>query len=269
MRATRWCFVLGLCALAAVGCQGDPDVRETITALRVMGIQATPPEARPGDKIQLAALVARVPAATISYSWYLCKDPDTSRDGCHTDGSLAVSEVPTPEFSVPADYLDGVDDPAVALRGRYLFVTLVAQAGAQEVVATKRIVVSSAPTNQNPTLEALKVYATDGETLQTAPYIAPLKQKIRLVPTPGDGASQPYEVIAPNGDKSTATERLYFSWYTTRGTYTQGYLTQAPAPENTFVAPEEPPDDPKTTLFVVLRDGRGGITWQTVEIEIK
>jgi hypothetical protein len=63
----------------------------------------------------------------------------------------------------------------------------------------------------------------------------------------------------------TATEAMRVSWFSTAGSFDASHTgpvdTQTPASANVFVAPAGPGD---VTLWVVLRDDRGGVGWTTV-----
>ncbi len=136
--------VLVLVALGGVGClEPLPDV-SLVTGLRVLGVQADPPEVAPGGEVNLSALVVEPGGGGFSLSWAVCLVPErgqgffggggvTSTSGgegtpleTDVDGSSCRAKVaagrawawdlgegPSAAFTVPADLLD--DPAAVAV----------------------------------------------------------------------------------------------------------------------------------------------------------
>lgn len=245
-------------------CQGPPEVRETLRELRVLAIRAVPPEARPGDKVKLSVLAFAPKNQTLQVTWHLCTSPEQADQGCHQT-SPNIGDKDTIELTVPDNYLAN-PTPLESFRGRYLPVTLVVRAGDKELIATKRITVSTNPSNKNPELTGLTLTPEGGAPL-TEPYKAQFQKRVLLQPTLQDGAQQTFTLIDPQGNKQEKTpETLYFSWYVTEGTMQKGYLTQENpqdknARNNTWIAPEKADLSDTVTLYLIARDSRGGVHW--------
>ena len=69
---TRWILCLGLVLGGLAACDtGLPKVYE-IDGLRVLGIQAQPPEVAPGDTVMLTSLVVDPEERPLTLSWSAC-----------------------------------------------------------------------------------------------------------------------------------------------------------------------------------------------------
>ncbi len=139
----------------------------------------------------------------------------------------------------------------------------------QTVMALTRVTVSQkANKNHNPKLEALEV---DGAALpQNAKLQLRAGSKVTLVPRATDDSRETYSVLLPSGP-SERSESLVVSWYSTAGRFDQARVDVTSGAQTTFITPgsSEVPDDPVPdkrtgTLWLVLRDGRGGQHAQTV-----
>lgn len=256
--------LVALCLCCGVACDGPPEPRETIAELRVLAIQADPPEAKPGAEVKLAALAAISPDATITYQWYLCADVDTqtAEQGCDTSGTKLDAKEGA-SFKVPDDYLKNLS-PDESFRGKYLYATLVIQSGEAKVIAVKRIVITDNPTNTNPSIDKVNLAPETGGPL-TAPFQLSLDSKYKLDVTLGTGALQSYETIDASGQKQTIQETLFLSWYLTEGSLSKGYLTKETERSNIWQTPKEKPTSTTARVFVIARDGRGGTSWTTLE----
>lgn len=70
-------------ALPLWGCVGDLPSPAVIDNLRIIGVEANPPEARPGDTVHLAALVVHPGEEAVRLRWYACllAEPGTGFTG--------------------------------------------------------------------------------------------------------------------------------------------------------------------------------------------
>ena len=263
--------IVGFMALSQLHCLPEPDPREKIMELRVLGIKANPPAAKPNDKVELSALVAIHTNDAITLSWYLCKDTKDAEHGCHDKpNAIQLGEGNTKTVTIPSDYLQTELTPAEKQSGRFLPITMVARAGKEIVVAVKRIVISDNPSNQNPKITDLTLSSEDGQTPLSKPWSLGLDKKYKLTATIDPKSRESYQRIDPEGNASQAQERLYLSWYLTDGAYSKGYLSQADDLENTLETPKEKaPESGKITMYLILRDGRGGVDWSTYTADIK
>ncbi len=137
----------------------------------------------------------------------------------------------------------------------------------KSVFALSRITVSEKdPPNQNPRLDGLDV---DGKehpkngTLQVKPG-----QELSLHVRASE--RETYTLQLPTG-REDRTEQLVAAWYSTNGRFSQERLDLDEGPDTIFLAPgsAEVPEDPVPerrfgTVWLVLRDGRGGQGFATL-----
>ncbi len=267
----QWFFCVsgvGFLVLTQSNCLPVKDPREKLEELRVLGVKAEPPAAKPGDKVTLSALTANPENAATTLSWYLCASPEAAADGCpDTDGALSLGTGTSVSLTVPADYLNVDLTPAEKQNGRYLVVTLVAKTDQETVVSTKRVVVSQTPNNKNPTIVDLKLFDTDGSTALSPPWSLKLESNYKLEATVSPESRDTYPRTDLQGNTQDAKERLYLSWYLTEGSYEKGYLSKADDLSNVLQTPKEAPNK-DLTLYLILRDGRGGVDWKTFQTKL-
>ncbi|MBK7859984.1 MAG: hypothetical protein IPJ65_15450 [Archangiaceae bacterium] len=137
----------------------------------------------------------------------------------------------------------------------------------QSVFALSRITVSEKPSkNQNPHLTGLVV---DGTPLpQNGTLTAEPGASLTLHVTAGD--AETYPVKLPEGEEQR-TEQLVGAWYSSAGRFSLERFDLAGEEDTVFTAPgaADIPEDPvpsrrQGTLWLVLRDGRGGQSFSTV-----
>jgi len=132
------------------------------------------------------------------------------------------------------------------------------------VLAVKRLRISEdQPLNLNPQIQGIRF----GEELW-GPGVHPIKLRpgttADVVGVAVDGSAQHFVQIDPDGQSIEKDEKLFFSWFSTAGSFEasrseEGLAYQTFTPPNLFDAM---PPDRSATLWVVMRDGRGGVDWQ-------
>lgn len=139
----------------------------------------------------------------------------------------------------------------------------------QTVMALTRVTVTErSQKNQNPKLAALEV---DGVA---QPRGAKLQlhagAKVSLVPRPTEDSRETFSVILPEGPVERS-ESLVVSWYSTSGRFDQARVDVTDGAPTTFIVPgsaevpEDPVPDKRTgTVWLVMRDGRGGQLHETL-----
>ncbi len=289
--ATPPLVILGLLA----GCQ-QIDLAEEweLDRLRLLAIRADPAEPAPGDAVTFTSLAFVPGGAEWSAVWFGCVAG--SEEGCSFDpallegledlesmtpeeqaelfaalqaaGLLGVEPALPPTWTVPADALDGLTD-AEALEGvsATLQVTLATEDDTELVV--KRLPVSRASTpNTNPDVLAL---GWDGETLASG--------ETRTVEAGGAyelgaavAALEEYEYVTTDGVTEQRTEELEWRWYATGGQLGGGFGPELGGAEDplstsvTWIAPEEAGSH---TIHAVVLDGRGGMGWATLFVNVE
>lgn len=104
--------------------------------------------------------------------------------------------------------------------------------------------------NQNPVLGLLQV---DGFADESVPAVAP-GAEVGLRVEFGEDTPETYE--EPRTGRSL-TERMVVNFYATAGELGPREFLADPSPDTSWTAPEVPQT---VHLFVVVRDGRGGLT---------
>lgn len=254
MRARAW--RIGPVIAAAVlgsGCAPEGSDRALVDELRVLAVRARPPEVAPGASVALDALVAdpRGRGRHVAWSWAVCTpDPLAGEASCAEPGRTVPLGVGTAAtLSVAADTLDDVP-PEERERGIDLFVLLSVAAGAapggpgeEEEIAFKRVRVSTdAAPNANPSIESLSL---SGEG-----------REVRLEARATAASAESFE-----GSLGPDVEDMKFSWFATAGKLENPITYGEPTGSVNAWAAERP-----ATIWVVLRDGRGGTDWVVREI---
>ncbi len=164
-------------------------------------------------------------------------------------------------------------DPYKGAFGVWPVVTLRVDAGAEVAIGGKRLVLTpkdprfpDPAANQNPPEPQLTLNGTALATGAAAALVRGSRMDFDVVP-PDPSAKETYQILDYKGGSQTATETFQYAWFTTAGTF---------SPENTggtdFVGAEENPTgsamsasssapDGALTVYVVVRDGRGGEVW--------
>jgi hypothetical protein len=273
-------------SLLFVGCGSDFDPSSRITSTRVLAVEADQPFAAPGETVSLKGLAFDPEARALSWGWATCPNPigPTPLD-CFTQiamGKGGAFEVGGDTFTttIPAGALSsssstvgvavvvcpgtlGLGDGVVPVRcttsdGRVLPLD-------QFDLGMKRVFVRAKDKNANPM--AARV-TWDGAAWP--------EDEVKSVAACGDDATNMYDdcggekhslaiVPAPasfeRGQDEYGTafqESLVAQYYGTEGIF-EAPVRRAENPETGFVA--RIPGD--ITLFMLLRDDRGGVVWTT------
>jgi hypothetical protein len=133
------------------------------------------------------------------------------------------------------------------------------------LISLFRVRISEDPErNQNPEVSALLV---DGAPWPTGArvMVKPAQDVVFDVEAP-DSSFEPFTAITPSGPEAR-TERILVSWYSTAGRFSETRTAMREAVKTTFTAPGKKAFDPVPerrtgTLWTVLRDTRGALTWR-------
>ncbi|MBN1207968.1 MAG: hypothetical protein JXB05_24100 [Myxococcaceae bacterium] len=220
--------------------------------------------------------------------------PEGAGTVLHSSGSSPLSElsqpIPIPE-EVSRVLAAGVDIPAPQLR-----VQLHVGSEQGELIGIKEVTVAAVlpegqEPNRNPALQRLTLDGADWlpDVPRTLRYgECPDEQKAEVVAEEGslvtvcehdleplfdEAEAQYYLELGISGKLERERERLRFSWFADAGSFskqtTEQYDPRDPSPDNVGprTAWREPPEKPeRVTLWVVIRDGRGGIHWERREL---
>lgn len=292
-------------AVSGCGTQFKPET--LVETLRVLAVQADPPEIRPGETSNLSILWGDPsrPGGTTTIIWVGCDpDPqDLGRSACNDATILLkptqITSYPpglkllafgrTAVYTAPPSTFDPIPaDSSIRSNGTVgQVLAVVIGAGAsptdtaeqldellakieskqvQTVLSLSRILVSErATTNVNPKLERLVV---DGVP---QPRGARLQVKVgrdyklgAIVPA---SAKESYTLKQPEGEKQL-TEEVIGAWYSSAGRFDKPRFNIDTTEPSIFTAPgsdkvaDDPVPEKKTgNVWLVLRDSRGGQTF--------
>jgi hypothetical protein len=138
----------------------------------------------------------------------------------------------------------------------------------KSVIALFRVRISESPErNHNPSLATLWV---GRERWPRGAHVTVLPgEKVELDGDAPDADFEPFTNLTPTGVENK-TERILMAWYSTAGRFSEARTAMREGVKTVFTAPGG--DDPKDpvpasregTLFIVLRDTRGGQSWVEV-----
>lgn len=252
---------------------------------RLLGIQAEPPEIRPGESSQILSLLID-PSSEIGLTlWVACESAMATTFGCVLDissldfenatqeeleesGVIGVQPFFEPTYSAPMDALDHLE-PEERGEGDYAIVQ--AFAFPEDIQTNddfdfneiesgfKRVVISEAETpNQNPTLSQ---WALDGIPLDPDDLVAVAPGSTHtFAVTLGEGAIEEYTYVNADNIVEIRKEEPYVNWYTSSGTIGSP-VSLDPFLESAWTAPDTP--GVTGTLWAVVRDRRGGLNWSS------
>lgn len=263
--------------------------------LRILGAQAEPAEARPGDTVTLKSLTFIPEEQNLeSVIWFGCLPSDATSFGCTLDpsvmegfdsppedpaeqlaffqelqeaGFLGVEPDYPPTWTIPDNALDDLEEED-KIEGRSAFINITAiPEGSQEQedieLAYRRIPVSLNPQpNQNPTLTHFMI--NDVEYQEDEVFYATAGEVYNIDVILEANSVEDYPYINIDGIEEIRTEKPYFTWYAEAGDFFQ-YFSLHPYSEVEWTAPEETHTG---KIIVVVRDRRGGMNWSWLQVEV-
>jgi hypothetical protein len=242
---TEWAATSWLACLPGdanpYGCVPDPEVMAALQSIDQDEIDFEDPE-------QLAALFDLLELAKEA-------------------GFIGLEPIIAPEWLVPADALDDLD-PAARQEGKTALVNVnVIPVGAQDEtdleLAFKRVPVSEAITpNHNP--DFADVLVADQPLGDDAGFTGKRGYSYRIEPVLAEHHIETYTYRTKDGRSEWRVEEPYFSWYAEAGEYDQP-ITLFPHSGATWTAPKKPG---LVTLFIVVRDRRGGMAWHRILVNV-
>ena len=261
-RHAWWLLLLPI----AAACAQKASDRALVSKLRVLAIRAEPPEPRPGDTVAIDTLFGDPTGAgrAITAVWGLCT-PDAVKgvSSCAEAGrTVPVGAGTALTIVIDAHTLDPIP-PDHRDQGIDLFLVVQAQAPAagdtpaEDSTAFKRIRVSTNPVpNRNPHIVQFGVGGTG-----SGPYAVAKGSVTQLEVAVTPGSFESYV----NSLGETKTEDLKFTWLISAGELDDAITFADPdgGARNHFIAIG---DAPPATLWIVVRDPRGGAVWARRDI---
>ena len=288
-----------------VACKPDLGDRDShIGGLRILAVRGEPPEAPPGTSSAYTVLAATPdgPIAMPLASWAFCATPKLLTENgavsadCHGSGVRAIANGPssvTAAMPTDACSLFGPDVTSADLRPRDpdvtggfyqpVRVTVVAGSAQEEAFGLQRIACNLANASAATVTDFARRYVPN-----TNPTLVDVTATVAGAPVPLDAlpgsaavtlratwtasSAEPYVVYDP-GSQSLVDRReaLRVSWFATQGTFEDDRTGRDETETETFSDDRwtAPPSGASTTLFVVLRDARGGSTWATYTLRTR
>jgi hypothetical protein len=268
-----------------------------VLAVRAEVVGSTAADAAPGDSVQLEVLVANpLGRAPVSVRWFTCAPTGTDvlppcldQDLLRNPDALAATEgvfplgegerpppIPVAEVREVAAALDAVtrratEEPTYQCRlYAEVPVVVVVEAEGLRETAVKRVRLTPPPDelagtplegayvpNLNPLLKDVVRAPSGAEDCAAGVPVGPDHPAGRAVLCGRADAPGEYNVCGPAGERTLVRETRAWQWYVTGGSFPDeegvGNVTDG-APE--FERPAE-----AFTLWLILRDGRGGEGW--------
>jgi len=289
-----------LLALACAACATDLEKQSEVVKLRVLAVRADPAELVVSDggippRATFTALAVEPSGAAAAVRFALCTDqdpaPSTTLDCPGRQGvdlpsagpTSAVFDLGDPRFLpvLTASVDGGTPDAGILREGVPVVIGFEATApahtevdggpagadgGAVQIVRGYTTIVvhdDSRPANRNPEVVALRIGPDGGVDLPADGSMHVATGSVqRLTPVPASDAKEP-TVAGP--------EKLGYSFFATTGSLSSLRSTDTTTtgePADTFVDWTTPDGPGPTTLWVVVRDGRGGTGWLERDLSV-
>jgi hypothetical protein len=294
-------------AASSTACATEFDPGSRINNLRVIAVRADVPYAHPGETVNLEALGYDPAARPITYGWSFCVNPvESTPQGCLAQMMIDAQKTGVPPafttgvdltkyvVTVPTDLLDKL--PPAARPNAMIGVIAVACPGTltltpsgglpyscidsagrvlglhDAITGMKRIFVRSKDRNENPVIARVTFDGADWPETET--------KTINVCDFDGNdyndcggekhtiGAFGPPNVIESGTDEygTTFTEQVVAQYYATDCLF-ENSVRVSVKPETGFAA-RRSEKGKKVTLWLVLRDDRGGVTWVTRKLAV-
>jgi hypothetical protein len=294
-------FALLAPALALSGCTTtELSSSWVIDRLRILAVRAEPAEPGPGDTVTFEGLVVSPEAELEMVVWIGCLGADLDVFGCEIDASIlddlegldpegmtveelmalyqtlqdaglmGVEPYLPPSFTVPEDILEDLTEEE-RNEGLSLFVQVTAipqdADGEGDVeLGLKRVPVSNAATpNHNPVIDHLLI---EGVAISEGTVVElEAGESYEIEPILADDAIETYDYLTVDGSWDERVEEPYFSVYIQQGEL-DAVNTLYPYSSFGWTAPSAP-EDPETTLWVIVQDRRGGMGWWTQRVVVR
>jgi len=277
---------------AAVACTPDFQSPRQVTDLRVLAIQQESDggfadafvdlSAQTVDKVQVRALVVDPnPSSALLVRGQVCSPTETGR--CDTPDfppfgspAQAAEQQPVFDLAVPAEVIAQAlqSDDLKGFGGVRVQFSLKADDGDRHgpAMASKILLYTTAPEsmrNHNPEIIALKITQNSVDKGAVMPggsfsVTAGVEYGLRPVLDPGVGGIEEYDTVDLSGNAIHLREEPRYSFFATTGVDfdrddADEPLPGQPQPENGIA--RFTPGASGGSIWVVARDGRGGIGW--------
>lgn len=292
--------------LVWLGCYDSPELTPEwqLDRLRSVAIVAEPAEPKPGDTVTFTSLTYVPAGAQVTSFWIACVDGE--QDGCDVDSDLAesalsgeidpsqmspeeiealvteaeesgligVDPVYPPVWHTPVDALYEVTGWQLA-EGLTGSVQVAFSAGDDLEIVVRRIPISFARTpNHNPVIESLVIDETPIPRDETGALVPVVVQRGGTININASviGGPEDYEYLTTEGYLELRTEGLQWRFYTDIGSLGGGSLldlfSETPKKEVGTAQWAAPASAAEGVLYVVVLDGRGGMGFEVLPLQV-
>lgn len=272
-----------LLGLTAAGCNPDFDEFWEVKDLRILAIQASPPEVlflsapKTFSKVRISALVTdpTAPDATVDWELWACTPEETSCEEAAVKEQVAsgssTKDVITTDFVLSQELYKAAleEDPFKGFGGLPVVLELRVKRGEQTDKALKHVVYGFALpfgkfANNNPTISEVLV---DDKPMPDH-WTVEADQEVTLLPKTPTWNKELYKVLTFTGQSRDLEEYLSYSYFITSGDLSSDSTGGKPKPFITDLKVDDistiwTPEGGVTSasLWVVVRDDRGGTGW--------
>lgn len=272
-----------LLLLASTACSPDFEKFWQVTDLRVLAIQAYPPEVlflsppRTFSAVRITALVAdpTAPDATVDWELWACTPEEISCEEAAVKEQVArgssTQDIITTDFVLSQQLYKAAlnEDPFKGFGGLPIVLELRVKRGEHTDKAIKHVVYGFALplgkfANNNPTISEVLV---DDKTMPDR-WKVKAGEEVTLLPKTPTWDKEFYRVLTFTGQSRDLEEYLSYSYFTTSGELSSASTGGKPMP---FVTDQKVEDIStiwipergvtSATIWVVVRDDRGGAGW--------
>ncbi len=307
MKPLRY-LALCLLPLSVWACSDPLDPYEEVQGLRVLAISADSPQLTPGASATVSALVTEegasyqwswcpfaLPASqgagcAISHEEFqmvanmILPSPAVVPDYDLGTGETAAftHSLPPMFYKAVCDFVlsqnipDGFDAPDCSQKFE-IQVGLTVTKGGESIVSVSSLELlydDVVPANTNPVLLGLSAKQSDG-TLVELDAMAPTQlvkgSLVELSIEVNEDSSESYQKVEPSGEVVPAEENLIATWFYDGGSMDKSRSSYVPGSVEFEVLTKnewDPLEVDEATLYVVLRDGRGGTSFLKRSIEL-
>ena len=297
-----------LAPFVLLACGGDFAPGSRVASARLLSVRADAPYAAPGSQIHLEALAYDPERRALSFGWATCPNPTaTTVLGCvdemDTSGFRVGIDRSKFELSIPANALDRAPSqdreqasmgvvsvlcpgdltllappPSIVQTGTLPFVCSDRDSGRrfaidEFVVGLKRVFVRATDHNENPIIEGVTFDGVDWppeevKTVSACPSTGYAfddceAQSHKIAPVvPLGGAERGIDAFG-----RSFSEQVIVQYYASSGVW-EDDLRIASEPSTRF-AGQQSADGSVTTLWIVVRDDRGGVSWTERRVEVQ
>lgn len=297
-----YAVLTGFAALAlgiGLACTPDFDSVTVVKDLRILAIRATPPEllvplgATNFGSVHIDALVLdpRKPNQRFDWELWLCSAEENRCDDAALQtqaaaGNSKLDAIETDFQITEEDYLAALDADIFQGFGGVpvIFELRIEDPDGPSVLGIKRMVYGNflpaeKQPNKNPSLVQIKLDGEDNPNTADQPVDVESCQALNLLPVPQDDAKETY-LAATFSDPFNGVELeefLTYSFYSDQGglsrpqtggkgsTFVDVKSVDDPSSEWSRCLPSGLKPDPEvSTIWVIVRDDRGGVGWQSL-----